>query len=270
MRLSASAAIAASVARCWSVRGRGASPITRCRRESPPRPGRAGRGPTPSAGPCDHARRAPRCAGRAAWVRSRPGHPPPRPGAAARRRSQRHAATRPRRGRRRGRTRRRRRTRRRDRPPHLVEQGADPRAVVVDQRRRDDPPGIGVRGEAQLLPGPARPAAVPPEQPSAGAAELRPRAVHRRAHGPCTRSRRPQAGSDGRGRWRALATSRQLGPATSFRPPATDVTMPRAVPGPTAATVPPGWAPCAPAGSPAGCRRGVAEVPRGCRGGRCI
>ena len=67
-----------------------------------------------------------------------------------------------------------------DRTIDLVEQGADPRAVVAvvaGQHRRDDPPGVGVRGEVQLLPRPARPAAVLLDQPLPGPAQTQPRAV---------------------------------------------------------------------------------------------
>ena len=78
------------------------------------------------------------------------------------------------------------------RPLHLVEQGADLRAIIgilVGQHRRDDPAGVGVRREMQLSPGPAPPGAVLLDQPLARAAELQPRAVHQQVHRPAARLR---------------------------------------------------------------------------------
>jgi hypothetical protein len=71
------------------------------------------------------------------------------------------------------------------RPVDPVEQGTGLGAVVgimAGQRRRDDPPGVGVRGETKLLPSPTPPGAVLLDQPFAGAAELQARAVHQQVH----------------------------------------------------------------------------------------
>src|SRR4051794_41808188 len=49
------------------------------------------------------------------------------------------------------------------RPVDPVEQGTGLGAVIgimVGQRRRDDPPGVGVRGKIKLLPSPTPPGAV--------------------------------------------------------------------------------------------------------------
>ena len=70
-----------------------------------------------------------------------------------------------------------------------VEQGAGPRAVVgvvIGPLRRDDPPGVGVRGEMQHSPGPAPLGAVLLDEPLARAAEPQTGAVHQQVHRPCT------------------------------------------------------------------------------------
>ena len=68
-----------------------------------------------------------------------------------------------------------------DRPRHLVEQGANLRAVgnlAAGQHCGDDLAGVGVHTEVQLPPGPARLGAVFLDQPLAGPAQLQARAVH--------------------------------------------------------------------------------------------
>jgi hypothetical protein len=80
-----------------------------------------------------------------------------------------------------------------DRAVDPVEQGTGPGTVVgvvAGQRRRDDPPGVGVRGQMELSPPAPRPGAVPLHQPLAGAAELEPRAVHQQVYGFFARPRR--------------------------------------------------------------------------------
>src|SRR5271155_4272771 len=60
-----------------------------------------------------------------------------------------------------------------DRPPHLVEQSADLRAIIdimSGQLDRNDLTGVGVHANMQLPPGPARPCAVLLDQPLAVAA----------------------------------------------------------------------------------------------------
>src|SRR5215207_3254263 len=63
------------------------------------------------------------------------------------------------------------------RPLHLLEQGADLRAVVsilVGQHRRDDPACVSVRGEMQLTPATPPLAAMLLDQPLAGSTKLHP------------------------------------------------------------------------------------------------
>src|SRR5215212_7946042 len=55
--------------------------------------------------------------------------------------------------------------------------------VASARHRCDDPAGVGVHAEMELLPGPARAAAVLLGQPLAGPAELQARAVHQQVHG---------------------------------------------------------------------------------------
>src|SRR3954465_5382051 len=62
-----------------------------------------------------------------------------------------------------------------DRAVDLVEQGADLRAIIgipVGQHRGDDPPGVGVRGDVEHLPGPAPLGAVLLGQPLTRATQL--------------------------------------------------------------------------------------------------
>ena len=70
------------------------------------------------------------------------------------------------------------------RPVDPVEQGAglERLGIMAGQRRRDDPAGVGVRGETKLLPSPTPPGAVLLDQPFAGAAEFQARAVHQQMH----------------------------------------------------------------------------------------
>ncbi len=82
-------------------------------------------------------------------------------------------------------------------PVDLVEQRPHPRAVIgllVGQRRRDDPPGVGIGGKMELAPPAPRPCAVLFHKPLAGSAELQSRAVHQQVHGlaPRTRTRHLQ------------------------------------------------------------------------------